>query len=184
MVHGPGLTVVTPCRYMPPFSLIFCCITGGTTIVCRRDQKERIIRYLQLGNPDFLPNPDGYLSEDLIERFHRESVYLADRLPDGDTMKRFYPYPDMMDFAFLDNDDSAKVTITIRDTHDGTYRVKDGLIEYILYANNKELELKFSGQSALPKIPEFGVTFLGTSNTFDENGLTSNQIIWAGRGIS
>lgn len=153
-----------------------------TKIVCRPDQKDRIIKYLRLGNPYDLPNPDGYLSDDLIRRFRREAIYLADRASIDGKTRMVDPYPDMIEFEFFSETGEAIVdNVTIKDKEDGTFAIIDGEQEQVVSGkDNVEIDLEFSGQSSLSEIPEFGVTFLGTSGGMDPNGLTSNQIIWAG----
>ncbi len=154
-----------------------------TTIVCRADQKDRIIEYLKLGNPYYLPNKANY-PEELIKRFEREAIYLADRAVIDGQMQMAAPYPDMVTFeTFDENLNEASIgDVVITDKRNGTFAVNDkGEAEGILDGRNlTELELELVGVEPLSDIPELGVTFLGTSSGMDANGLSSSQIVWAG----
>ncbi|HRZ86694.1 MAG TPA: AAA domain-containing protein [bacterium] len=153
-----------------------------TKIVCTPEQKQRIIAYLQAANPDYLPNPSGYLSEEELRQFRREAVYLADRSVIDGTLRMVSPL-DMVDFVEFDASGTALIgALSIGDRGDGTFALTDrGRAEVVLDGRQmKELDAEFLNVTPLDEIPEFGATFLGTSSGMDPNGLSSNQIVWAG----
>ncbi|MDP2940095.1 MAG: MBL fold metallo-hydrolase [Candidatus Omnitrophota bacterium] len=154
-----------------------------TKIVCRADQVERIVEYLKSGNPYDLPNIAGYSAE-LMRRFQLEAIYLADRAMIGGELQMATPYPDMVEFETFSST-SKEATIgnaAIQDKGDGTFLIKeDGKEKAILDGRNmKELDLQFIGVKPISNIPDFGVTFLGTSSGMDANGLSVSETIWAG----
>lgn len=154
-----------------------------TIIVCRPDQKQRIIRYLELGSPYKLPNKAGY-SKELIDGLYKEAVYLADRAVIDEKFQMAAPYPDMVEFIEFSGEKAVIGGITVTDKADGTFLISDEsqAKETVLDGRElQELKLEMEGVRPLSEIPEMGVTFLGTSSGMDPNGLPSNQVIWAGR---
>jgi hypothetical protein len=98
-----------------------------TIIVCQPEQKQRIIRYLELGNPYYLPNIAGYPQE-LIDRFRREAIYLADRMVIDGKTQMATPFPDMVEFVEFSGRGEANIgTVSIKDQSNGTYVVSDSV---------------------------------------------------------
>ena len=164
-----------------------------TKIVCRSDQKERIVQYLKLGNPYYLPNPEKYLSKNFIRRFLLEAIYLADRAKINNETHMATPYPDMVEFVEFSQDHQVYFDdVCIQDQGNGFFEVIDRGKGSAAWIQGKEerftldgrhmrdLDVSFYGVPPCQEIPESGVTFLGTSSGMDHNGLSSNQIIWAG----
>jgi len=153
-----------------------------TTIVCSKNQKERIVRYLELGNPYEMTNAGNY-SPGFMAQLLREAIYLADRAEVDGQMKIVAPEVDMIEFALFSEAGETNVgNVNIHNQNDGTFLINDsGEKGTILDGRSlSELDLNFIGVEPISIIPEFGVTFLGTSSGMDANGLSSNQIIWAG----
>jgi len=152
-----------------------------TKILGTPDQLLRIQKYLELGNPYDLPNKAGY-EQAFIDQLKREAIYLADRTTIKGNLQMAAPYPDMVELIPL----THKVTlgeVSITPQTDGTFSVTDQGHEVIqLDGNNMtELDVELPQVKPLKNIPEFGVTFLGTGGGMDADGLTSNQIVWAGQ---
>lgn len=154
-----------------------------TTIVVKNEkQKQRVLRYLELGNPYYLPNEAGY-DQETINRFRKEAIVLAHRALIGEAgkLKMITPQDDMVDIVVLSDEGSVSVEgVTITDKKDGTYEVQDGDEKVTLQGKDlSEVDLVFEGVEPLTEIPHSGITFLGTSSGMDKDGLSSNQIVWA-----
>jgi len=154
-----------------------------TKIVATPGQIKRIQRYLELGNPYELPNVAGY-PEEFMKQMRREAYYLADRASIDGKTQMATPYPDMVEFVPLDEKGQAQIgQVRIKRAEEGRFVIEDSAHQSSITLdghNMSELQLDIEGAKPV-QIPDFGVTFLGTSSGMDPNGMTSNQIVWAGR---
>jgi len=148
-----------------------------TTIVCTEEQKGKIIKLLQLGNPYDLPDEAGY-SAQLLDSIRREAILLADR---GSDNKMINTFSDMVDFKIFYENKVEVNGITIEDKEDGRFLVDDHSIRTELDGRQmRGLGLTFEEVERIKVPPELGVTFLGVSSGLDPKGLFNNEIIWAG----
>ncbi len=152
-----------------------------TKIIVRNEgEKKRIIRYLELGNADYLPNEAGY-SDEFINQFRREAIVLADRVKDDGGVIKMISALDMVDFYVMEEGQVKIGEVTITDNNDNISIDDDGRVQAINASSQEDFRLSFDGVERLEDVPDFGVTFLGTSHGNDANGLPSNQIIWANK---
>ncbi len=153
-------------------------------IVKDQSERDRIYRYLQLGNPYELPKVPGYEYDDTwYQRFRREAIALADRGEIDGKLQIITPEDHMVEFVIMKEDTAqiGDVTITL-DREKKTYGIKDkGTVTELAGANLKGFDVKVDQVQPLIEKPEFGLTLLGTSGGMDINGLTSNAIVWAGK---
>ncbi|MFH0754127.1 MAG: MBL fold metallo-hydrolase [Candidatus Omnitrophota bacterium] len=162
-----------------------------TVVVVKNEQeKERVIKYLDLGNPYFLPNEAGY-SQAFIDQLRREAIVLADRvringrwqiISPAQILESHSDATTMVDFKVMSQGQAQVGGVGIVDQKDGSVRVIDGDQEAVLDGNPwQEMNVAIAGVEPLKEIPQFGVTFLGTSGAMDSNGLASSQVIWVGQ---
>ncbi len=91
----------------------------------------------------------------------------------------------MIDFVFFDAiSHEAKIgEVTILDERNGDFSISDAKQKTSAVLTGKNLhdiDMKTSKIPPLGSPPDFGLTCLGTSSAMDANGLSSNQIFWAG----
>ncbi|MCB9800381.1 MAG: MBL fold metallo-hydrolase [Candidatus Omnitrophica bacterium] len=158
-------------------------------VVKSQAEKDRIYRYLQLGNPYELPRVKDYeYPNEIYQRFRREAIAIADRGVIDGTLQMITPEENMVEFIVLDNQTHSAqigdVTITYHDDAQN-YSVEDAALTEpvtttLQAANLKAYDVQIDKVEPLTEKPGFGLTFLGTSGGMDIKGLTSNQVVWAG----
>ena len=160
-------------------------------IVATPEQQERIRRYLKLGNPYEFVNKGGY-DRATRTQMRREVVAAADRMLVNDSLQMVAsPSGYMVQFVSLENNVARVGDVTITDNEDGTFTFvdenpPDGTTRTTTLDGNfmREMNVRFEGLKPMGNIPEFGITFLGTSSGMDPDGMPSSHVVWAkGHGI-
>ncbi|MEI8344991.1 MAG: MBL fold metallo-hydrolase, partial [Candidatus Omnitrophota bacterium] len=153
-------------------------------IVKTQEEKDRIFRYLQLGNPYELPRVAGYeYSDDMYRRFRREAIALADRSSVDGRLQMIRPEEHMVEFVMMREGIANIGGVSIAfDKSASAYAVTEGGHRVVLQASHlRAMDVKLDSVKPLEDKPEFGLTILGSSSAMDINGLPSGQIVWAAK---
>lgn len=158
-----------------------------TTVVGTAEQIERIREIMRISFEG--PTQEELISmvkEDILtpeqkDFLFAEMEYFKHRMPDGSLVD----IDVLADFIVMDEDISLNVNGMRLQINSGRYSIFYG-DEYIGVLSQNQFSMVEAHQEGLDEKlvvnPDFGVTFLGTSNAFDPYNPSTSYVVWLGDG--